>query len=72
MHHFFLVVFQIFGLEAALGSDRLWPLLLSLTILPAVIQSAMLPFCPESPRYLLIVLNEEDEARKGLFFPLLM
>ncbi|XP_043973226.1 solute carrier family 2, facilitated glucose transporter member 3 isoform X3 [Gambusia affinis] len=61
-----ILVAQIFGLEAALGSDRLWPLLLSLTILPAVIQSAMLPFCPESPRYLLIVLNEEDEARKAL------
>uniref|UniRef100_M4ABM3 Solute carrier family 2 member 3b n=1 Tax=Xiphophorus maculatus TaxID=8083 RepID=M4ABM3_XIPMA len=61
-----ILVAQIFGLEAALGSDRLWPLLLALTILPAVIQSAMLPFCPESPRYLLIVLNEEDEARKAL------
>ncbi|XP_008429711.1 solute carrier family 2, facilitated glucose transporter member 3 [Poecilia reticulata] len=61
-----ILVAQIFGLEAALGSDRLWPLLLALTILPALIQSAMLPFCPESPRYLLIVLNEEEEARKAL------
>ncbi|XP_014896249.1 solute carrier family 2, facilitated glucose transporter member 3 [Poecilia latipinna] len=61
-----ILVAQIFGLEAALGSDRLWPLLLALTILPALVQSAMLPFCPESPRYLLIVLNEEDEARKAL------
>ncbi|MEQ2303676.1 Solute carrier 2, facilitated glucose transporter member 1 [Ameca splendens] len=26
----------------------------------------MLPFCPESPRYLLIVLNKEEEARKAL------
>lgn len=58
-------VFQIFGLESLLGSDALWPLLLALTILPAMIQTAMLPFCPESPRYLLIVLNQEEEARKG-------
>lgn len=56
---------QVFGLEFLLGSDSLWPLLLALTILPAVLQTIMLPFCPESPRYLLIVLNQEEEARKG-------
>lgn len=60
-----LFVLQIFGLESILGSDNLWPLLLALTILPAILQSVMLPFCPESPRYLLIVLNQEEEARKG-------
>lgn len=61
-----ILVAQIFGLESLLGSDTLWPLLLALTILPAVLQSVMLPFCPESPRYLLIVLNQEEEARKAL------
>lgn len=57
---------QIFGLESILGSDTLWPLLLALTAIPAVLQSIMLPFCPESPRYLLIVLNQEEEARQGV------
>uniref|UniRef100_UPI0037E81EE2 solute carrier family 2, facilitated glucose transporter member 3 n=1 Tax=Semicossyphus pulcher TaxID=241346 RepID=UPI0037E81EE2 len=61
-----ILIAQIFGLEALLGSDTLWPLLLALTILPAVVQTIMLPFCPESPRYLLIVLNQEEEARKAL------
>uniref|UniRef100_A0AAV2MC77 Major facilitator superfamily (MFS) profile domain-containing protein n=1 Tax=Knipowitschia caucasica TaxID=637954 RepID=A0AAV2MC77_KNICA len=61
-----ILVAQIFGLEFLLGSDMLWPLLLALTILPAVLQSIMLPFCPESPRYLLIVLNKEEEARKAV------
>uniref|UniRef100_A0A3P9LVM4 Solute carrier family 2, facilitated glucose transporter member 3 n=1 Tax=Oryzias latipes TaxID=8090 RepID=A0A3P9LVM4_ORYLA len=61
-----ILVAQIFGLEFLLGSDELWPVLLALTILPAVLQSIMLPFCPESPRYLLIVLNKEEEARKAL------
>uniref|UniRef100_A0A3B4YNZ2 Solute carrier family 2, facilitated glucose transporter member 5 n=1 Tax=Seriola lalandi dorsalis TaxID=1841481 RepID=A0A3B4YNZ2_SERLL len=61
-----ILVAQIFGLEFLLGSDTLWPLLLALTALPAVLQSIMLPFCPESPRYLLIVLNQEEEARKAL------
>ncbi|XP_040900166.1 solute carrier family 2, facilitated glucose transporter member 1 [Toxotes jaculatrix] len=61
-----ILVAQIFGLEFLLGSDDLWPVLLALTALPAVLQSIMLPFCPESPRYLLIVLNQEEEARKAL------
>lgn len=61
-----ILIAQIFGLESLLGSDLLWPLLLALTIIPAVLQSIMLPFCPESPRYLLIVLNKEEEARKAL------
>ncbi|XP_059194709.1 solute carrier family 2, facilitated glucose transporter member 3 [Centropristis striata] len=61
-----ILVAQIFGLEFLLGSDALWPLLLALTVLPAIMQSIMLIFCPESPRYLLIVLNQEEEARKAL------
>ncbi|XP_013868091.1 solute carrier family 2, facilitated glucose transporter member 3 [Austrofundulus limnaeus] len=61
-----ILVAQIFGLESLLGSDALWPVLLALTILPAVLQTIMLPFCPESPRYLLIVLNQEEEARNAL------
>ncbi|XP_024272406.2 solute carrier family 2, facilitated glucose transporter member 3 isoform X2 [Oncorhynchus tshawytscha] len=61
-----ILVAQVFGLEFLLGSDSLWPLLLSLTAIPAVVQSIMLPFCPESPRYLLISLNQEEEARKAL------
>lgn len=60
-----LAVFQIFGLEFLFGSEALWPLLLALTAIPAVVQCIMLPFCPESPRYLLITLNQEEEARKG-------
>ncbi|XP_071761116.1 solute carrier family 2, facilitated glucose transporter member 3 [Centroberyx gerrardi] len=61
-----ILVAQIFGLEFLLGSETLWPLLLAVTALPAVLQTIMLPFCPESPRYLLIVLNQEEEARKAL------
>ncbi|KTG04899.1 hypothetical protein cypCar_00003773 [Cyprinus carpio] len=56
----------ILGLESLLGSQSLWPLLLALTAVPAVLQSIMLIFCPESPRYLLITLNQEDEARQVL------
>ncbi|KAG9279405.1 solute carrier family 2, facilitated glucose transporter member 1-like [Astyanax mexicanus] len=61
-----ILISQIFGLEFLLGSDKLWPLLLALTVIPAVLQCLLLPFCPESPRYLLINLNKEEEARKAL------
>lgn len=61
-----ILVAQIFGLEFILGSEELWPGLLGLTIIPAIIQSAALPFCPESPRFLLINKKEEDHAKEIL------
>ncbi|XP_051811207.1 solute carrier family 2, facilitated glucose transporter member 3a [Acanthochromis polyacanthus] len=61
-----ILIAQIFGLEALLGSDKLWPLLLALTVAPAVLQCILLPFCPESPRFLLINLKQEEQARKAL------
>uniref|UniRef100_A0A8C7JS97 Solute carrier family 2 member 3a n=1 Tax=Oncorhynchus kisutch TaxID=8019 RepID=A0A8C7JS97_ONCKI len=61
-----ILVAQIFGLESLLGSDKLWPLLLALTVVPAMLQCILLPFCPESPRFLLINQNKEEQARKAL------
>ncbi|XP_061676437.1 solute carrier family 2, facilitated glucose transporter member 1-like isoform X1 [Syngnathoides biaculeatus] len=61
-----ILVAQILGLESLLGSSRLWPALLALTVAPAVLQCALLPFCPESPRFLLINLKQEEQARKAL------
>ncbi|XP_054618886.1 solute carrier family 2, facilitated glucose transporter member 3-like isoform X4 [Dunckerocampus dactyliophorus] len=59
-----ILIAQIFGLEFLLGSVKLWPLLLALTVAPAVLQCVLLPFCPESPRFLLINLKQEEQARK--------
>uniref|UniRef100_A0A4W4FQK7 Major facilitator superfamily (MFS) profile domain-containing protein n=1 Tax=Electrophorus electricus TaxID=8005 RepID=A0A4W4FQK7_ELEEL len=61
-----ILIAQILGLEELLGSQALWPLLLALTVLPAVLQSVLLLFCSESPRYLLINLQQEAEALKVL------
>ncbi|XP_062050642.1 solute carrier family 2, facilitated glucose transporter member 3 isoform X1 [Lepus europaeus] len=61
-----ILVAQIFGLEIILGSEVLWPVLLGFTIIPAILQSAALPFCPESPRFLLINKKEEDRAKQIL------
>nr|CAD7456793.1 unnamed protein product [Timema tahoe] len=41
-------------------------LLNSLAVCPAILQLILLPVCPESPRYLLITKQWEEEARKAL------
>ncbi|CAK6443714.1 unnamed protein product [Pipistrellus nathusii] len=61
-----ILVAQIFGLKIILGTEELWPVLLGFTILPSFLQIVALPFCPESPRFLLINRKEEDSARKVL------
>ncbi|KAJ8389826.1 hypothetical protein AAFF_G00112950 [Aldrovandia affinis] len=45
---------QILGLHELLGKEEHWPLLLSLVIGPTFVQLLLLPWFPESPRYLLI------------------
>lgn len=39
--------------------------MLGLTAIPAAIELILLPFCPESPRYMLIQRKDEKTARKG-------
>ncbi|XP_078507590.1 solute carrier family 2, facilitated glucose transporter member 1-like [Lissotriton helveticus] len=58
-----ILIAQVFGMDAIMGSERLWPLLVALTVFPAFIQIALLPFCPESPRFLLIMKKEEERAQ---------
>ncbi|XP_030593768.1 solute carrier family 2 member 15b [Archocentrus centrarchus] len=54
--HICLGVFiaQILGLSELLGKEEHWPLLLSLVVLPTMVQLMLLPWFPESPRYLLM------------------
>ncbi|XP_071768481.2 solute carrier family 2, facilitated glucose transporter member 2 isoform X1 [Centroberyx gerrardi] len=61
-----ILVSQVIGLDFLLGNDDMWPLLLGLSGAPAVLQSLLLPLCPESPRYLYIKMGKEQEARKSL------
>uniref|UniRef100_A0A671ER10 Solute carrier family 2, facilitated glucose transporter member 4 n=1 Tax=Rhinolophus ferrumequinum TaxID=59479 RepID=A0A671ER10_RHIFE len=61
-----ILIAQVLGLESMLGTATLWPLLLSITVLPALLQLVLLPFCPESPRYLYIIRNLEGPAKKSL------
>ncbi|XP_036099140.1 solute carrier family 2, facilitated glucose transporter member 2 isoform X1 [Molossus molossus] len=61
-----ILVSQIIGLDFILGSHELWHILLGMSSVPAVLQSVLLFFCPESPRYLYIKLDEENKAKKSL------
>ncbi|XP_061651619.1 solute carrier family 2, facilitated glucose transporter member 2 [Phyllopteryx taeniolatus] len=61
-----ILISQVIGLDFILGNDDMWPLLLGLSGAPAVLQSLLLPLCPESPRYLYILLGKELEAQESL------
>ncbi|KAM9316530.1 solute carrier family 2, facilitated glucose transporter member 2 [Gastrophryne carolinensis] len=61
-----ILISQVVGLEFILGSETLWPVLLGLSGVPAVVQTVLLFFCPESPRYAFIKLGKEEEAKRIL------
>ncbi|GAA6086236.1 solute carrier family 2, facilitated glucose transporter member 2 isoform X2 [Tachysurus ichikawai] len=61
-----ILISQILGLDFLLGNDDMWHLLLGLSGVIAVLQSFLLPFCPESPRYLYIKLGKKEEACRSL------
>lgn len=48
-----------------LGTEHYWAMMLSLSLIPALTQYLAMPFCPESPRYLLINQGEERKAEAG-------
>eukprot|EP00095_Tigriopus_kingsejongensis_P005478 maker-scaffold491_size156641-snap-gene-0.27 protein:Tk05478 transcript:maker-scaffold491_size156641-snap-gene-0.27-mRNA-1 annotation:"glucose transporter isoform x" len=61
-----LLISQILGIESLLGTNNGWPFLLGIAIFPSLLQMVLLPFCPESPRYLLITKQRENQAREAL------
>ncbi|NXG34976.1 GTR11 protein, partial [Dromaius novaehollandiae] len=48
------------GLREVLGVEALWPILMAVNALPALIQLLTLPFFPDSPRYLLIDKKDKE------------
>ena len=60
-----ILVSQILGLEQLLGTESQWPVLLCMTIVPAIFQVVTLPFCPESPKFLLLGKGKDMEAQRG-------
>uniref|UniRef100_A0A8C0QQH2 Solute carrier family 2, facilitated glucose transporter member 1 n=1 Tax=Chelonoidis abingdonii TaxID=106734 RepID=A0A8C0QQH2_CHEAB len=61
-----ILIAQVFGMDLIMGNESLWPLLLGFTFIPSLLQCIILPFAPESPRFLLINRNEENKAKSVL------
>ncbi|GAB1604257.1 hypothetical protein Ahia01_000707100, partial [Argonauta hians] len=61
-----IFVSQVLGFPEILGTPSSWPILLGMTAIPAALQLVLLPFCPESPRFLLITKDQEEKAREAL------
>ena len=59
------IIIIIFLISIVSGTADGWPILLGLTGVPALISCVILPFCPESPRFLLINRKDEKGAVAG-------
>lgn len=57
---------QILGFPEILGNEGYWHVLLGLCAVPPILQLLSMPFCPESPRYLLITKEKREDAHKAL------
>ncbi|KAM3877915.1 solute carrier family 2, facilitated glucose transporter member 9 [Diretmus argenteus] len=56
---------QVLGLPELLGQESRWHLLFAFLALPAMLQLCVLPFFPESPRYLLMERRDEAGAERA-------
>ncbi|KAF7260766.1 hypothetical protein EG68_01658 [Paragonimus skrjabini miyazakii] len=55
----------IVTLTQALNTETLWPIACGLGAVPAFVSLLILPFCPESPRFLFLKKNNEADAKKA-------
>lgn len=58
-------VYHVWFRREILGREEHWPILLSTTCIPAFLQLLILPWFPESPRYLFIDKGDEEGCKKG-------
>lgn len=63
-----LIVGAILPLPSCFGTEALWPWIFLIQIVPCLITLAILPFLPESPRYLLSRGHLEECKRSLRFF----
>jgi len=57
---------QILSMEAILGTEDHWNILLAITAVPALISASIWFFIPESPRYLFVLRHSGGEAVQEL------
>lgn len=59
---------SVFGLKQLLGRASLWPYLILIEVFPALVSLAIVPFLPDTPRFLLLVQKDRDRASEALRF----
>uniref|UniRef100_A0AC35TPW5 MFS domain-containing protein n=1 Tax=Rhabditophanes sp. KR3021 TaxID=114890 RepID=A0AC35TPW5_9BILA len=57
---------QILGHPSIFGTEELWQYIFLFTLIPSGIQLALLPFAPESPKWILNVKNSPETAAAAL------
>jgi len=60
-----ILISQLLGLRQILGREETWPLLLACSAVPFISCVCVLPFYPDSPRWLLVKKGNEEEAATG-------
>ncbi|XP_059142892.1 solute carrier family 2, facilitated glucose transporter member 3-like isoform X2 [Physella acuta] len=63
---FSFFVAQVMGYTELLGNEHYWCYLLGFPVIFFGLQIILLPFCPESPRYLLMNKNDTEGATRAL------
>merc|ERR1719481_547156 len=61
-----ILLSQVLGMNNVLGTESGWPWLVSINAIFAIFQVATLPFCPESPKYLLLDKDDTIRAENSL------
>ncbi|CAI2353671.1 unnamed protein product [Caenorhabditis sp. 36 PRJEB53466] len=61
-----IVLSQALGLPFIFGSPEGWPWIFSCVAIPTFLQLSTIPFCAESPKYLISKLNDREGARQAL------
>ncbi|GAB1607607.1 solute carrier family 2, facilitated glucose transporter member 3-like [Argonauta hians] len=61
-----ILVSQILGVKELMGTEDAWPFLFMFMAVPGFVFLILMPFCPESPRYLHVNLKKPQEAEKVL------
>uniref|UniRef100_A0A915DKS8 Major facilitator superfamily (MFS) profile domain-containing protein n=1 Tax=Ditylenchus dipsaci TaxID=166011 RepID=A0A915DKS8_9BILA len=69
--HQLAIVFSIgaalvMGLPYIFGNELLWPMLFVTALVPAVLQLLSLTFCPESPKFTIVMKGNDNQAEKDL------
>lgn len=60
-----ILVSQLIGLRQVLGGAATWPYLLAGSVIPFILSCCVLPFYPDSPRWLLVKRGDEESAVSG-------